>query len=65
MNISMPIRDGMFVAWFSALAEEHERLARLKVLVGIAADLHPGGQFPSELCYPTWVGPNTLFLEQG
>jgi hypothetical protein len=33
MNISMPIRYGMFVARFAALAEEHERLARFEVLV--------------------------------
>jgi hypothetical protein len=28
MNISMPIRHSMFVAGFSALAEEYERRAR-------------------------------------
>jgi hypothetical protein len=65
MNISMPIRHGMFVTRFSALAKEHERLARLEVLVGVAAKLHPGGRFALDLCYPTWVGPNTLLLEQG
>jgi hypothetical protein len=41
----------MFVG-FSALAEEHERLARFEVLVRVAAELHPGGRFASELCYP-------------
>jgi hypothetical protein len=65
MNISMPIRHGMFVARFGALAKEHERLARFEVLVRIAAALDPAGRFALELCYPTWVGPNTLFLEQG
>jgi hypothetical protein len=65
MNISMPIRNGMFVAWFSVLTEEHERLARFEVLVRVAAELHPGRRFASELCYPAWIGPNTLFLEQG
>jgi hypothetical protein len=65
MNISMPIRHGMFVAWFSALAEEHERLPRFEVLVRIAAELHTAGRFASELCYPAWIGPNTLLLEQG
>jgi hypothetical protein len=42
-NISMPIRHGMFVARFSALTEQHERLARLEVLVRIAAELETGG----------------------
>src|SRR5260370_20362683 len=65
MNISMPIRHGMFVARFSALAKEHECLARFEVLVRIAAALDPGGRFTLELCYPAWIGPNTLFLEQG
>jgi hypothetical protein len=65
MNISMPIRHGMLVARFSALAEEDERLARFEVLIRVAAEIHPGGRFASEFCYPTWVGPNTLFLEQG
>jgi hypothetical protein len=37
MNISIPIRHGMLVARFSALAEERERLAWLEVLVRIAA----------------------------
>jgi hypothetical protein len=46
MNISMPIRHGMFVARFSALAEEHERLARLEVLEGVAAKLYPSGDLP-------------------
>ena len=65
MNVSMPIRHGMFVARFSALAEEHERLARLELLVGVAAKLHPGGRFTLELCYPTRVRPYTLLLQQG
>jgi hypothetical protein len=65
MNISMPIRHGMFVARFSALAEEHERLARFKVLIRIAATLDPGGRFAFQLCYPTRVRPYTLLLEQG
>ena len=65
MNISMPIRHGMFVARFSALAEEHERLARLEVLEGVAAKLHPSGRFAFQLCYPTRVRPYTLLLEQG
>src|SRR6266436_3972109 len=52
MNVSMPIRHGMFVARFSALADEHERLAWSKVLVRIAATVDPGRRFFSELCYP-------------
>src|SRR5258707_465242 len=64
MNISMPIRHGIFVARFSALAEEHKRLARFEVLVSVAAELDPGGRFASEFCYPARVGPNTLFLEK-
>jgi hypothetical protein len=64
MNVSMPIRHGMFVARFSALADEHERLAWSKVLVRIAATVDPGRRFFSELCYPAWVGPYTLLLEQ-
>jgi hypothetical protein len=43
MNISMPIRHRMFVARFSALADEHERLARFKVLLCTAA-LDSGGR---------------------
>jgi hypothetical protein len=65
MNISMPIRYGMFVARFSALAKEHERLAPFEVLVRIAAALDPGGRFALDLCYPTRVRPYTLLLEQG
>jgi hypothetical protein len=64
MNISMPIRHGTFVARFSSLAEEHERLARFKMLVRVAAELHPGGRFALEVCYPAWIRPNSLFLEQ-
>ena len=52
MNISMPIRHGMFVARFSTFAKEHECLARFEVLVRIAAALDPGGRFTLELCYP-------------
>jgi hypothetical protein len=63
-NVSMPIRHRMFVAWFSALAGEHERLARSEVLIRIAAKLDPGGRFTSQLCYPTRVGPYALLLEQ-
>jgi hypothetical protein len=65
MNISMPIRHGMFVARFSALAEEHERLAGFEVLVHVTAELYPGGRFAFQLCYPTRVRPYTLLLEQG
>jgi hypothetical protein len=65
MDISMPICHGMFVARFSALAEEHERLARFKMLVRVAAELHPGGRFAFQLCYPTRVRPYALLLEQG
>jgi hypothetical protein len=55
----------MFVARFSALAEEDERLARFKVLIRITATLDPGGRFAFQLCYPTRVRPYTLLLEQG
>jgi hypothetical protein len=65
MNVSMPIRHGMFVARFSALAKEHERLTRFKVLICIATTLDPGGRFAFQLCYPTRVRPYTLLLEQG
>src|SRR6516162_8369749 len=65
MNISMPIRHGMFVSGFSALADEHERLARSKVLIRIAAELDPGGRFASQLCYPARVGLHPLLPEQG
>jgi hypothetical protein len=37
MNIAMPIRHGMFLARFSVLTDEQERLARFEVLVRIAA----------------------------
>jgi hypothetical protein len=62
MNISMPVRHGVFVARFSALPDELERLARSKVLIRIAAVC---GRFASQLCYPTRVGSHTLLLEQG
>ncbi len=65
MNISMPIRHGVFVTRFSALADEHERLARFKVLTRIAAALDPDGRFALQLAYPTRVGPHALLLEQG
>jgi hypothetical protein len=65
MNVSMPIRHGMFVTRLSALAEEDERFARRKLLVRITAALDPGGRFASQICYPARVGPHTLLLEQG
>jgi len=65
MNISMPIRHGVFVTRFRALADEHERLARPKVLTRIAATLDAGGRFASQLGYPARVGPHTLLLEEG
>ena len=43
MNISMSIRHGVFVTRVSALADEHEYLARSKVLTRIAAALDPDG----------------------
>jgi hypothetical protein len=49
MNISMPIRHGVFVTRFRALADEHERLARPEVLTRIAAPLDPDGRFASQL----------------
>src|SRR5262249_28341990 len=49
MNISMPVRHGMFVARLSVLADELERLARSKVLIRIAADLDPDGRSASQL----------------
>jgi hypothetical protein len=65
MNTSMPVRYGVFVTRFSALADELERLARSKVLIRLAADLDPDGRFAAQLYYPARVGPHTLFLEQG
>ena len=65
MNISMPIRHGVFITRFRALADEHERLARPKVLTRIATALDPGGRFPSQLGYPARVRPHTLLLEEG
>jgi hypothetical protein len=65
VNISMPIRHGVFVTRFRALADEHERLARSKVLTRIAAPLDPDGRFASQLGYPARVGPHTLLLEEG
>src|SRR5258708_13598283 len=53
MNISMPIRHGVFVARFSALADEHERLARFKVLTRRACTPDPHGRFASTLRDPT------------
>src|SRR5260370_24806597 len=41
MNISMPIRHGVFVTRFGALADEHERLARSKGPARITTALHP------------------------
>src|SRR5258708_13013740 len=64
MNISMPIRHGVLFTRFGALADEHERLARSKVLTRIAAALDPDGRFASQLGYPARVGPHTLLLEQ-
>jgi hypothetical protein len=64
VNISMP-GHGMFVAPFGALVVDHERLARFEVLVRVVAELHLGGRLASELWHPAWIGPNTLFLEQG
>jgi hypothetical protein len=43
MNISMPIGHGVFIARFSALADERECLARSQVLIRIAAALDPDG----------------------
>ncbi len=65
MNISMPIRHGVFVACVSALADEHECFARSKVVTCIPAALDPGGRFASQLCYPARVGTHTVLLEQG
>jgi hypothetical protein len=65
MNVSMPVRYGMLVARFSALADEGERLARPEVLTRIAAALDPDRRFVSQLCYPAGVGPHTLLLEEG
>ena len=65
MNISMPIRHGVFITRFGALADEHERLARSKVLTRIAAALDPDGRFASQLSYPARVGAHVLLLEQG
>ena len=65
MNISMPIRHGVFITRFGALADEHERLARRKVLTRIGAALDPDGRFSSQLGDPAWVGPHTLLFEQG
>jgi hypothetical protein len=56
----MPIRYGMSVARFSALADEHERFARFEVIIRVAAELHPGGRFASELCYPAWIAEHPL-----
>jgi hypothetical protein len=64
MNISMPIRHGVFITRFRALADEHERLAWSEVLTRIAAALDPGGRFASQLGYPARVGPHTLLLEE-
>ena len=65
MNISMPIRHGVFVARFSALADELERVARSNMLIRIAAALDPDGRFALQLCYPARVGLHALLLEQG
>jgi hypothetical protein len=65
MNISMPIRHGVFITRFGALADEHERLARSKVLARITTALDPDGRFASQLGDPARVGPHTLLLEQG
>ena len=65
MNTSMPVRHGVFVARFSPLADEFERLARSKVLIRVAADIDPDGRFASQLCYPAAVGAHTLLLDQG
>ena len=56
MNISMPIRHGVFVARFSALADERERLTRSQVFTRIAAALDPDGRFASQLRYPAEAG---------
>src|SRR5258708_3483547 len=65
MNISMPIRHGVLFTRFGALADEHERPARSKVLTRMAAALDPDRRFASQLGYPARVGPHTLLLEQG
>jgi hypothetical protein len=61
----MPIRDGVFVTRFRALADEHERLARPKMLTHIAATLDTGRRFASQLGYRARVGPHTVLLEEG
>jgi hypothetical protein len=65
MNISMPIRHGVFITRFGALADEHERLTRSKVLARITTALDPDGRFASQLGDPARVGPHTLLFEQG
>jgi hypothetical protein len=65
MNISMPIRHGVFITRFGALADEHERLARSKVLTRITTALNPDGRFASQLGDPARVGPHTVLFEQG
>jgi hypothetical protein len=65
MNISMPIRHGVFVACVSALADEHECFARSKMVSCIPAALDPDGRFASQLCYPARVGTYAVLLEQG
>src|SRR5262249_62251865 len=56
MNISVPIRHGVFVARFGALADERERFARSKVLIRIAAALDPRGGVSSPAPHSTWGG---------
>ena len=65
MNISMPIRHGVFITRFGALADEHERLARSKVLARITTALDPDGRFASQLGDAARVGPHTLLFQQG
>ena len=65
MNISMPIRHSVFITRFGALADEHERLARSKVLARITTALDPDGRFASQLGDAARVGPHTLLFEQG
>jgi hypothetical protein len=48
MNISMSIRHGVLVPWFSAVAKEHKRFARFEVLVSVAAKFEPGERFAPE-----------------
>jgi hypothetical protein len=52
------------VALIDKFANELDRLARLDLLVDIAATIDPRGRSVSEVRYPGWIRSNAAFREQ-